>query len=145
MADKLGNVKDFLVSTGLHGFGMRAFQDFNKLGEEYKYLFNFFVPGLHTAILADDPRFVIEEHANGTKTEAGTTEAVEAFIADIERDQVAFGRTFLRYSNFYTFLFVDDGPGIGGPLPDLIRAFQTDNPEWRNDGSPEESPAGDGS
>lgn len=131
MADKLNSVKEMLVTVGLHGFGMRAYTRFEELLPHYQYLFTHFTPRLNAALVADDPLFEVERFAAGERTEAITTEHTEEFIRELERDRIAYAKIpFLRNSSFYSFLFVDDGPGIGGPIPDLINAFKADNPDW---------------
>lgn len=124
MTDKLAHVKAFFVSVSLDGFGVRRFMAPEKLDPARKYMQEHAVQLLYLAIVEDDPDY------NPTRdpTNAKTTTAVRAYVAEAERDR-QFLQRYDPYGELYHLMFApgQEGCFLGG----LIEALQADDPDWR--------------
>lgn len=130
MVDKLANVKAFLVSVALDGFGSRRFiADESWLDEGHKYISEVACPGLYAAVMQDDPGY----DPQGVATEAASDSAVKAFIDQLEAEKAVIARV-APGGRVWQMMYVPSQYGCF--FEDLIAAMRADDPSYRPDTTP---------
>lgn len=124
--DQLAHTKEFLIDVALSGFGARRFVGHNELDAARRFVHERAVPDLNSAILRDDPHYNPDPAADAT--EATSTAAVKAYVAELQRDKVALDKYDEHHTgHIYAVMF---NPAFGCFLDELIAAVQLDDPSW---------------